>query len=353
MDMADKNRMKRETAKTAAGSGRPQRRRVRFLFCALLAGILLFTGNCFCRQREEKRSERIRQAYQGGLALIDERYPALIREKYLAAAELAIPAGYFLDADVACRTVETTVHDGSIEAPAWTRTLEIRILLDDAFDGLMDRDKYEYMHQFDSGIYYSDLNVLPKDRYPDYYEASDFPWKYFPSTKSYLSEKKTVIFATSRNVYSNPYGIKDYFECNGEEHPLKDGAGYDHPVWPAGSFTDPAVGEQATEDMLKFWVFDRRNADGSKVYYRKEKDGKNTVFHYMRLDVQNVVTDVTFDRRRNTAPQSGTGKTPQGSGTASDPFHASDYTHPEDLYEWFYDDFWDYEDAEEYWEAHQ
>ena len=48
-----------------------------------------------------------------------------------------------------------------------------------------------------------------------------------------------------------------------------------------------------------------------------------------------------------------TAKTAAGSGTASDPFHASDYAHPEDLYEWFYDDFWDYEDAEEYWEAHQ
>ena len=36
----------------------------------------------------------------------------------------------------------------------------------------------------------------------------------------------------------------------------------------------------------------------------------------------------------------------------SDPFHASDYAHPDDFYYDYYDDFWDYEDAEDYWEAH-
>ena len=36
----------------------------------------------------------------------------------------------------------------------------------------------------------------------------------------------------------------------------------------------------------------------------------------------------------------------------SDPYHAKDYAHPEDFYDWYADDFWDYEDAEDYWEAH-
>ena len=38
--------------------------------------------------------------------------------------------------------------------------------------------------------------------------------------------------------------------------------------------------------------------------------------------------------------------------STSDPYHASDYAHPEDFYDWYADDFWDYEDAEDYWEAH-
>ena len=31
---------------------------------------------------------------------------------------------------------------------------------------------------------------------------------------------------------------------------------------------------------------------------------------------------------------------------------ALDYYHPEDFYEDYYDDFWDYEDAEDYWEEY-
>lgn len=35
-----------------------------------------------------------------------------------------------------------------------------------------------------------------------------------------------------------------------------------------------------------------------------------------------------------------------------DPYNASDYSHPEDFYYDYYDDFWDYEDAEDYWDEH-
>lgn len=41
---------------------------------------------------------------------------------------------------------------------------------------------------------------------------------------------------------------------------------------------------------------------------------------------------------------------PTAKPAASDPYHASDYSHPEDFYYDYYDDFWDYEDAEDYWE---
>ena len=35
-----------------------------------------------------------------------------------------------------------------------------------------------------------------------------------------------------------------------------------------------------------------------------------------------------------------------------DPYHASDYVHPDDFYYEYYDDFVDYEEAEEYWERY-
>ena len=40
------------------------------------------------------------------------------------------------------------------------------------------------------------------------------------------------------------------------------------------------------------------------------------------------------------------------SSPSSDPYGASDYAHPDDFYYDYYDDFWDYEDAEDYWEEY-
>ena len=39
--------------------------------------------------------------------------------------------------------------------------------------------------------------------------------------------------------------------------------------------------------------------------------------------------------------------------SSSDPYDAKSYAHPDDLYYDYPDDFWDYEDAEDYWEKHQ
>ena len=44
-------------------------------------------------------------------------------------------------------------------------------------------------------------------------------------------------------------------------------------------------------------------------------------------------------------------KTSQSKRT-NDPYHAKDYVHPDDFYYDYYDDFWDYEDAEDYWEEY-
>ena len=41
------------------------------------------------------------------------------------------------------------------------------------------------------------------------------------------------------------------------------------------------------------------------------------------------------------------------SSASGDPFDAASYSHPDDFYYDHFNDFWDYEDAEEYWEAHQ
>ena len=39
-------------------------------------------------------------------------------------------------------------------------------------------------------------------------------------------------------------------------------------------------------------------------------------------------------------------------GPTGDPYHADDYVHPDDFYYEYWDDFTDYEDAEDYWDEH-
>lgn len=36
----------------------------------------------------------------------------------------------------------------------------------------------------------------------------------------------------------------------------------------------------------------------------------------------------------------------------NNPYYAKSYAHPDDLFYDYPDDFWDYEDAEDYWEEH-
>ena len=59
--------------------------------------------------------------------------------------------------------------------------------------------------------------------------------------------------------------------------------------------------------------------------------------------VKVTVTDPTVSSNR----KSSTNNKP-----SSDPYHAKDYAHPDDFYYDYRDDFWDYEDAEDYWERH-
>ena len=49
-------------------------------------------------------------------------------------------------------------------------------------------------------------------------------------------------------------------------------------------------------------------------------------------------------------PHSGYNSSSKSKINLSDPYDAKSYAHPDDFYYDYYNDFWDYEDAEEYWE---
>ena len=51
-------------------------------------------------------------------------------------------------------------------------------------------------------------------------------------------------------------------------------------------------------------------------------------------------------------PSSGYSAGSKSKSILSDPYDAKSYAHPEDLYYDYPDDFWDYEDAEDYWDKH-
>lgn len=59
---------------------------------------------------------------------------------------------------------------------------------------------------------------------------------------------------------------------------------------------------------------------------------------------------------QNSQPTAASSTTPRESTKATvsdDPYEAGSYGHPDDFYYDHYDDFWDYEEAEEYWNDHQ
>ncbi len=70
--------------------------------------------------------------------------------------------------------------------------------------------------------------------------------------------------------------------------------------------------------------------------------------------VQGKVTQV-WDKRDNLTNSTTSGSTKKYSSTTTsdnDPYNADSYSHPDDFYYDHYDDFYDYEEAEAYWEAH-
>lgn len=64
-------------------------------------------------------------------------------------------------------------------------------------------------------------------------------------------------------------------------------------------------------------------------------------------------TNATTPKATRAVPKATTPRSTKPSSASNDPFDAASYPHPDDFYYDHYHDFWDYEDAEEYWENHQ
>ena len=86
------------------------------------------------------------------------------------------------------------------------------------------------------------------------------------------------------------------------------------------------------------------NPCNTKAY---KKSMQSHSYNYQTTGRTNTTTAQTKPSTA-AAPKKATEKThKQGKG-----LDASDYVHPEDFYEWYYDDFIDYEEAEDYYYHH-
>lgn len=94
-------------------------------------------------------------------------------------------------------------------------------------------------------------------------------------------------------------------------------------------------------DQLLANLYDYYNRNGEVIYSVRCVEGK--------------ITEI-WDKRDNPVKPRNTNTTNKSSSSSEkknkDPYHASSFAHPDDFYEWYYDDFWDYEDAEDYWDKH-
>ena len=82
------------------------------------------------------------------------------------------------------------------------------------------------------------------------------------------------------------------------------------------------------------------------IKYRYDAPPKIYVI-WVSESTNNVVKVSVTDPTASSNRKSSTNKK-----SSSDPYQAKDYAHPDDFYYDYYDDFWDYEDAEDYWEKH-
>ena len=88
-------------------------------------------------------------------------------------------------------------------------------------------------------------------------------------------------------------------------------------------------------------LYDYYNRNGEVIYSIRCIEGKVTEVWDWR-DTPHKPTSIGNTNKSTSSSEK----------KSKDPYHASSFAHPDDFYEWYYDDFWDYEEAEEYWEKH-
>lgn len=210
--------------------------------------------------------------------------------------------------------------------------------------------------------------TLRTDLEPERYISGEFPAEGYYATRS--------AFSAWTNNEQRAGDKNQYFKYSyGEFYPRYDFVqiyiiwidenGYIAHVNAAGKNKIPKVSEgrstpiydvtaYSTADQF-YWKYENEFHGFSEAeqYYNLHSWIKPYAEKYGKPDtVSNPAKAVTPKTTPATTPVP-TRKTTQKPEKDADPYDAKDYVHPDDFYYDYYDDFWDYEDAEEYWEEHQ
>ena len=193
---------------------------------------------------------------------------------------------------------------------------------------------YPYEGMPESAIYFTALGPPTKikkdidfEHYRPIRQFKEYVWEkngstYFTATTSYWKDGKEV-----PGYVSSIWRSKDFKSNNGVS-------------------SSPYVGKKLSryDDELYFLGGGGQINGVSTSKFRYSVGSKTYVVY---LD-----NDYVIRRIEDYLPQSSTKKSSSSTKKSTDPYHAKDYSHPDDFYYDYYDDFWDYEDAEDYWDEY-
>ena len=113
--------------------------------------------------------------------------------------------------------------------------------------------------------------------------------------------------------------------------------------------------------MAKEYCRQGQAASESKDMQRFGRDMMDYILQCERIwETKQAEVEKAKTSQQKSTQQSSSSSKKKSSGSSSssskqsskDPYDAKSYYHPEDLYDWYEDDFWDYEDAEDYWDEY-
>lgn len=126
--------------------------------------------------------------------------------------------------------------------------------------------------------------------------------------------------------------------------------------------SNPYTGMYVSDSVRELWQYQGtdyttiKSSSGKKIkttkYYYRTGDYGYTIWVTDQGRAAKVSTTLYGDALARSAASNRAGSGKSSSSKSSDPYHASNYSDPEDFYEDNYDDFWDFEDAEDYWETY-